>query len=130
MLLRLACLSQVTQSQSQRVMRPAVFGEQLYRFSEMRGGGGEFAGGDIDPAQTVMRLRAGGVLLDDGLVKRPALKPLPHGQQGVGEAESRREIIGTPARGFVEKSRRFTMFAYRALNNPEVIDPTKFIRRQ
>src|SRR5262245_28258169 len=124
MLMRLVRLSHIAQSQSQRVMRSAVFGKQFYRFSEMRGGGDKFAGGGLDPTQAVMRLRDGGVFLDDRFVKRPALEPLTGGQQRICEAESRREIIGTQARGLFENNRRFAMFARRGLNDSEVIDPT------
>src|SRR5262245_28062386 len=130
MLLRLVRLSQIAQSQPQRVMRRAVFGKQFYRFSEMRGGGDRFAAGGLDPAQAVMRLRDGGVFLDDRFVKRPALEPLTGGQQGIRESESRRKIIGTPTRGLFENNSRFAVFARCGLNNTEVIDPTKFIRRQ
>src|SRR5262245_37027951 len=130
MLLRLVRLSQLAQCQSQRVMRGAVSWEQFYSFSEMRGGGGKFPASGLDPTQAVMRLRDGGVFLDDSFVKRPALEPLTGGQQRIREAESRRKIIGTQAHGLFENNRRFDVFAQCGLNNPEVIDPTNFIQRQ
>src|SRR4029453_8740122 len=103
-------LSQIAQDQTHCVIARAVLRKYLYPFSEMRDGGRPGACGGLDPAQPVMRLRDGGVSLDDGFIKRPALEPLTGGQQGVGESELRRKIIGSPADGLFENSRRIALF--------------------
>src|SRR5262245_34203374 len=103
-------LSQIAQGQPQRVMRRAVFGKQFNRLPEMRGGGMIAARG-FDTSQTVMRLRYGGVFLDDVFIKRKALKLLTGRKQSVGQSELRRKIIGPPADGLFENNRRFAVFA-------------------
>src|SRR5262245_51703217 len=77
-----------------------------------------------------MRLRDGGVFSDDSFIKRPALEPLTGGQQGVGESELSRKIIGPPPNSLFECMRRLVVFAQRSLNQGGVINPAEIIGRQ